>query len=477
MALIDMVMPKMGESIMECTVITWLKQVGDQIEVDDSVLEVATDKVDTEVPASHAGIIRERLVNEGDVVPIGQIIARIEVRQEAGTSAGSAFDPAPLASREEVGMDVAAVNDSTEAETVKSASALEVSIGSMSTQSGLGRATGPVFDGRFYSPLVLNIAREESITRAELDTIPGSGQDNRVTKKDILAYVLGRNESPKAANAEPEQAVTVTVPATVPAAIPAPAVPRSSPQLQSPAPQSPSLNGSSDIIQMDRMRKMIAQRMVESKQTSPHVTSFVEADMTAIVQWRTANKDAFKKQNGENLTYTPILIDAVVKAIRDFPMINVSVSGDQILVKRPINIGMAVALPSGNLIVPVIHDAAQYNLVGLTKKVNDLTRRARENKLTADDLAGGTYTISNIGTFGNLMGTPIIVQPQVAIMAFGAIVKKPAVIETPQGDLLGIRQLMFLSHSYDHRVVDGALGGKFVRRVADYFEAWNEPNL
>ena len=474
MALIDMVMPKMGESIMECTVITWLKQVGDQIEVDDSVLEVATDKVDTEVPASHTGIIRERLVNEGDVVPIGQIIARIEVQQEAGTSDGPSFDPAPLVSREEVGMDVAGVNDSEEAETVESASALEASIGSMSTGPGFVRATtGPVFDGRFYSPLVLNIAREEAITRAELDTIPGSGQDNRVTKKDMLAYVLGRSESPKAANAKPEQAVSATAPATVPA----PTALLSSPQPQSPALQSPSLNGSSDIIQMDRMRRLIAQRMVESKQTSPHVTSFVEADMTAIVQWRTANKDAFKKQNGENLTYTPILIDAVVKAIRDFPMINVSVSGDQILVKRSINIGMAVALPSGNLIVPVIHDAAQYNLVGLTKKVNDLTRRARENKLTADDLAGGTYTISNIGTFGNLMGTPIIVQPQVAIMAFGAIVKKPAVIETPQGDLLGIRQLMFLSHSYDHRVVDGALGGQFVRRVADYFEAWNEANL
>jgi len=464
MALIDMVMPKMGESIMECTVITWLKQVGDRIEVDESVLEVATDKVDTEVPASHTGILKERLVNEGDVVPIGQIIARIETEQEVGASAGPESDPAPLASREEVGMDVAAVNDSDEAEAIESATALEASIGSMSTKPGLlPVANGPAFEGRFYSPLVLNIAREEGISRAELDTIPGSGSENRVTKKDMLAYVLDRAEGHKTVAAPPS--------ATAPAA-PAPAPP--APRLQ---PATASINGSSDIVQMDRMRKMIAQRMVESKQTSPHVTSFVEADMTAIVQWRTANKDAFKKQTGENLTYTPILIDAVVKAIRDFPMINVSVDGDSILVKRSINIGMAVALPSGNLIVPVIHDAAQYNLTGLTKKVNDLTRRARENKLTADDLAGGTYTISNIGTFGNLMGTPIIVQPQVAIMAFGAIVKKPAVIETPQGDLLGIRQLMFLSHSYDHRVVDGALGGQFVRRVADYFEGWNEPAL
>ncbi|ARK11977.1 dihydrolipoamide acetyltransferase family protein [Fibrella sp. ES10-3-2-2] len=468
MALIDMVMPKMGESIMECTVITWLKQVGDRIEVDESVLEVATDKVDTEVPASHTGILRERLVNEGDVVPIGQIIARIEIEQEAGAPAGPESDPAPLASREEVGMDVAAVNDSDEAEAIESATALEASIGSMSTKPGLlPVAAGPAFEGRFYSPLVLNIAREEGISRAELDTIPGSGSDNRVTKKDMLAYVLDRAEGRKTTAAAPS--------ATAPAApTPMPSAPRPTPAS---APGSASLNGSSDIIQMDRMRKMIAQRMVESKQTSPHVTSFVEADMTAIVQWRTANKDAFKKQTGENLTYTPILIDAVVRAIRDFPMINVSVEGDTILVKRSINIGMAVALPTGNLIVPVIHDAAQYNLIGLTKKVNDLTRRARENKLTADDLAGGTYTISNIGTFGNLMGTPIIMQPQVAIMAFGAIVKKPAVIETPQGDLLGIRQLMFLSHSYDHRVVDGALGGQFVRRVADYFEGWNEPAL
>lgn len=463
MALIDMVMPKMGESIIECTVITWLKEVGDRIEIDDSVLEVATDKVDTEVPASATGILKERLVNDGDVVPIGQIIARIETEQEAGTSATSS-DPAPLASLEQVGVDVAAVNDVEEADVVHSAASLEASIGSMSTKPGLVPvAAGPAFEGRFYSPLVLNIAREEGISRAELDTIPGSGSDNRVTKKDMLAYVLDRAETQRAGSMGRGVAGNGN-------AAPAPQPPR-------PQPHAPSLNGSADIIQMDRMRKMIAQRMVESKQTSPHVSSFVEADMTAIVQWRTANKDAFKKQTGENLTYTPILIDAVVKAIRDFPMINVSVDGDTILVKRNINVGMAVALPTGNLIVPVIHDAAQYNLIGLTKKVNDLTRRARENKLTADDLAGGTYTISNIGTFGNLMGTPIIVQPQVAIMAFGAIVKKPAVIETPQGDLLGIRQLMFLSHSYDHRVVDGALGGQFVRRVADYFEGWNEPNL
>jgi 2-oxoglutarate dehydrogenase E2 component (dihydrolipoamide succinyltransferase) len=306
----------------------------------------------------------------------------------------------------------------------------------------------------------LNIAKEEGVSREELDQITGSGAENRITKKDILAYVIDRAEGRlqdrdhvSSVAAKPAGSFAQTPVAT--------------------SDSSRSVNGQTDIIQMDRMRKMIAQRMVESKQISPHVSSFVEADMTPIVEWRTRIKDQFKQQTGENLTYTPILVEAVVKAINDFPLINVSVEGDTILVKKPVNIGMAVALPNGNLIVPVIHNADQYNLVGLTKKVNDLTKRARENKLTADDLAGGTYTISNIGTFGNLMGTPIIVQPQVAIMAFGAIVKKPAVIETPQGDFIGIRQLMFLSHSYDHRVVDGSLGGQFVRRVADYLEKFD----
>lgn len=472
MALIDMVMPKMGESIMECTVIGWLKQPGDRFDADESVLEVATDKVDTEVPAPYAGVLKEILVKDGDVVPIGQPIARIETdvaveadNVPAGTDASG--DPAPLSSLEQVGMDVAAANDIEEADVEASATEMEASIGAMSSRP-VSVLTGntaetTAFEGRYYSPLVLNIAKEEGISRAELDRIPGTGADNRITKRDILGYVEGRTNNP-AAN-------VASTPSVAPAITQAPSAPKASPAPR-PQPAAQSLNGSSDIIQMDRMRKMIAQRMVESKQTSPHVTSFVEADLTAVVQWRAANKDAFKQQTGENLTYTPILVDAIVKAIRDFPLINVSVEGDTILVKKAINVGMAVALPTGNLIVPVIHDAAQYNLVGLTKKVNDLSKRARENKLTADDLAGGTYTVSNIGTFGNLMGTPIIVQPQVAIMAFGAIVKKPAVIETPQGDLIGIRHMMFLSHSYDHRVVDGALGGQFVRRVADYLEGF-----
>ncbi|QMW06496.1 dihydrolipoamide acetyltransferase family protein [Spirosoma foliorum] len=473
MALIDMVMPKMGESIMECTVITWLKKPGDRIETDESVLEVATDKVDTEVPAPCNGILKELLVKDGDVVAVGAPIARIEAEESAITESepvAGGSQPNETASDDAdqtpkgIG-DIANVPAETESiEITESARELEATISAMSSRPATVVANATAFPDRFYSPLVLNIAKEERISRDELDRIPGSGAENRVTKKDILAYVIDRAEGRLPGIGSAGQGARSTGFQTTPSQHPAPS---SLP----PAPRS--LNGQTDIIQMDRMRKMIAQRMVESKQISPHVSSFVEADLTPVVEWRTKIKDRFKQQTGENLTYTPILLEAIVKAIKDFPMINISVEGDQILVKKAINIGMAVALPSGNLIVPVIHNADQYNLVGLTKKVNDLTKRARENKLTADDLAGGTYTFSNIGMFGNLMGTPIIVQPQVAIMAFGAIVKKPAVIETPQGDFIGIRQLMFLSHSYDHRVVDGSLGGQFVRRVADYLEKFD----
>ncbi len=453
MALINMVMPSMGESIMECTVIQWLKQPGDRIEADESVLEVATDKVDTEVPASETGVLVELLVQAGDVVAIGAPVARIDTEVAAQTRPVSTSPAPPAATPLTEVVPLAVATQPEASDQVAVAYSLEASISAMSSRPA--PAETPIFADRFYSPLVLNIAKEESVSRPELDRIPGTGVGGRLTKKDILTYVMDRVEgnlhSP--ANSTPK-----------------------SPKSQAHSPQPTpvrSLNGQNDIIQMDRMRKLIAQRMVESKQISPHVTSFVEADMTGIVQWRTAHKEKFQQETGENLTFMPLLIQAVVKAIHDFPLINSSVEGDTIVVKKTINIGMAVALPSGNLIVPVIHDAGQYNLAGLTKRINDLTRRARANKLTADDLAGGTYTVSNIGTFGNLMGTPIIVQPQVAIMAFGAIVKKPAVIETPQGDLLGIRQLMFLSHSYDHRVIDGSLGGQFVRRVADYLEQFD----
>lgn len=425
MAIVEMVMPRMGESVMECTIISILKNIGDRVDADDSVMEVATDKVDTEVPTPYGGIIKEILVKEGDVVPIGGVVIRIETSKETDTN-GVEPVPAPEA--------VADLEK--QFEVVSSISTPIVSQSSQTTGSE-----------RFYSPLVLNIARTEGISRQELERIIGTGAENRVTKKDILEYLSHR------------QSVSGSQPAT------------GSQQPSETDHQKSTIDNRSseiEIIPMDRMRRMIAERMIESKNTSAHVASFVETDMTNIVMWRHQVKDEFRKQTGEGITYTPILIEAVVKAIKDFPLINISVEGENIIKKRAINIGMAVALPNGNLIVPVIHHADQYSLIGLTKKVNELANRARQNKLTADDLAGGTYTISNIGTFGNIMGTPIIVQPQVAIMAFGSIQKRPVVIETPQGDVIGIRSMMYISHSYDHRVVDGALGGMFVKRVSDY---------
>lgn len=444
-----MIMPKMGESIMEGTVLKWLKNVGDTIEQDESVLEVATDKVDTEVPAIQGGVLKEILVQEGDVVAVGAPIAIISTNGE-DTAA-----PAPAA---------------TEAPAAATAPQAAAQPAAASADAAVVKLDQPA-SGRFYSPLVLNIAREEGISMQELEYIPGTGKEGRVSKKDILTYVEGRKNAPQQAaapQAQPQAQAPVAT--TQPQAAPAPAA---QPQTQAvPAASKPaaSYSGNVEIIEMDRMRKMIADRMVDSKRISPHVTSFVEADVTNIVNWRNKWKNDYKRREGENLTFTPIFIDAIAKAIKDFPMINVSVDGGNIIRHKDINIGMAVALPSGNLIVPNIKNADQLNLNGLTKKVNDLANRGRINKLTPDDLAGGTYTVSNVGSFGNVMGTPIIMQPQVAIMAVGAIKKKPAVIETPEGDLIGIRHFMFLSHSYDHRVVDGSLGGMFVRRVADYLE-------
>jgi 2-oxoglutarate dehydrogenase E2 component (dihydrolipoamide succinyltransferase) len=421
MSLIEIIMPKMGESIMEATVLKWLKNVGDYVEADEYLLEVATDKIDTEVPSSHAGILTEILVPEGEVAEIGKPICII---QTEGDETENVPKPAEISTKLE-----------NEIEEIKNLTGINIDPLPALASSNNG--------ARFYSPLVLNICKEEGISTQELETVAGSGADGRVTKHDIFAYLENR--------------ITATTKPQV-----------AEKQLMKSAPVVSS--GNDEIIVMDRMRKMIAERMVDSKRIAPHVTSFVETDMTNAALWRTAIKDDFKKQFGQNITYTPILVEAIVKAIKDFPNINASVDGDKIIVKRNINIGMAVALPSGNLIVPVIHNADQYDLVGLTKKINDITKRARENKLKPEDLEGGTYTFSNIGTFGNIMGTPIIMQPQVAIMAFGAIQKKPAVIETPQGDLLGIRQKMFISHSYDHRVVDGSLGGMFLKCVSDYLE-------
>jgi 2-oxoglutarate dehydrogenase E2 component (dihydrolipoamide succinyltransferase) len=421
MALVEMMMPRMGESIYECTILHWLKNVGDKIEADDMIVEVATDKIDTEVGSSHSGILKKILVNEGETATIGKPICMIEVEiEEKITISPKSTFQSPN----------------------ETAKIIEQEIHTFIHQTNSDKNNG--FSQKFYSPLVLNIAKEEGLSIEQLDKIKGTGAENRVTKSDILSFIKNK-ETKVTRNEFSSQNLIKEI--------------------------SKDWDSQNDeIIEMDRMRKMISARMVESKRISAHVTSFVETDMTNIVQWRERKKEKFMEETGENITFTPILLEAVIKAIKDFPMINIQVDGDKIIRKKQINIGMAVALPTGNLIVPVIHNADSYSLVGLTKKVNDLTNRARINKLTPDDLSDGTYTVSNIGTFGNIMGTPIILQPQVAIIAFGVIQKKPSVIETPQGDLLGIRHKMFISHSYDHRVVDGLLGGQFVKRVSDYLE-------
>lgn len=418
MALVELIMPKMGESIMEATILSWLKKPGDKIEQDESVLEVATDKVDTEVPSTHGGILKEILAEKGAVVQVGKPIAIISTEAAVETQEEK-IAPAPVAKTE---VKVAAVIASN---------------GSHTTVSDFKSAN------RFYSPLVKNIAKEEKIALAELEAIPGTGSEGRLTKKDLMDYLQNRKLG---------QSISIT---------------QSGPLVPA------SVSAGDEIIQMDRMRKMIAERMVDSKRISPHVTSFVEADMTNIVFWRNKMKHEFQKREGDSLTFTPVFIEAIIQAIKDFPLINIQVDGDKIIKKKDINIGMAVALPSGNLIVPVIKNADQFNITGLAKAVNDLAKRARENKLKPDELSGGTYTITNVGSFGNVMGTPIIMQPQVGIMAVGAIQKKPAVVETPYGDAIAIRHKVFLSHSYDHRVVDGSLGGSFVRRVADYLEKFD----
>jgi len=489
MARVEMTMPKMGESIMEGTVLKWLKQVGDAIEQDESVLEVATDKVDTEVPALYAGTLAEILVQEGQVVAVGAPIAIVETAVAAVNGTALAPAPANTDELEEASAHPVVVDYEGPSQPAAANGAAVPYLPTPNDPQAAERATvaeHPVLSGRFYSPLVLSIARAESIGMADLERLPGTGQEGRVTKKDILEYVAAGKHPLAPAQTEAAPAAVAPAPAA-PIPAPAPAMPaapvvaavaavpaKASANGQQPATKpAPSVSGGQELIEMDRMRKMIAQRMVDSKRISPHVTSFVEADVTELVQWRNKHKDAYKKREGENLTFTPIFVQAVARAIQDFPLINVSVEGDFIIKKRDINIGVAVALPSGNLIVPVIKNADQLNLNGLSKRVNDLATRARAGQLKPDDLDGGTYTLSNVGSFGNVMGTPIIMQPQVAIMAVGAIKKKPAVIETPQGDLIGVRHFMFLSHSYDHRVVDGSLGGMFVRRVADYLEQFD----
>ena len=423
----------MGESVAEATITSWLKEVGETIEADEAVLEIATDKVDSEVPSEVEGVLVEKLFDVDDVVQVGQTIAVIETEGEASVTA----------SQPEPGKTEASQETPVVAEVEKTIAAARETAATI-VSSG----------DRFYSPLVRNIAKKEGISQSELDAMPGTGKDGRVTKNDILAYLDNRGKQAPVTSSEVEKS-------------------QPSQETEKPKASPVVASGDDEIIEMTRMGKLIAHHMVESVQTSAHVQSFIEADVTKIWNWRNKVKKEFAQREGENLTFTPIFMEAVAKALRDYPMMNISVQGDTIIKKKHINLGMAAALPDGNLIVPVIKDADQLNLVGMTKKVNDLAGRARENKLKPDDIQGGTYTVTNVGTFGSIMGTPIINQPQVGILALGAIRKVPAVVETPEGDFIGIRYRMFMSHSYDHRVVNGALGGQFVKAVKDYLEAWD----
>ncbi|WP_264531031.1 dihydrolipoamide acetyltransferase family protein [Flavobacterium sp. N502540] len=432
MARFELKLPKMGESVAEATITNWLKEVGDKIEADEAVLEIATDKVDSEVPSEVSGVLIEQLFGKDDLVQVGQTIAIIETEGDA---------PA-----------VKAVETAAPAEVTEIEKTIEVAKDAVAAPQDFSGSD------KFFSPLVKNIAKEEGISVAELESIAGSGKDGRVTKEDILKYIETRKSGVQAPKAVVEAPKAVQ-----------PAAPVQKSQQAVPV----SVNGGDEIVEMDRMRKLISGYMVASVQTSAHVQSFIEVDVTNIVKWRDKVKSAFEKREGEKLTFTPIMMEAVAKALKDFPGMNISVDGEYIIKKKNINLGMAAALPNGNLIVPVIKNADQLNLVGMAKAVNDLGNRAKAGKLKPDDTQGGTYTVTNVGTFGSVFGTPIINQPQVGILALGAIRKVPAVIETPEGDFIGIRQKMFLSHSYDHRVVDGALGGSFVKRVAEYLEAFD----
>lgn len=436
MAKIELKLPQMGESVAEATITSWLKEVGDTIEADEAVLEIATDKVDSEVPSEVDGVLVEKFFNVDDVAKVGDVLAIIETD---GDQEGVAEIETP---------------DEVQEQDSQESFAEELESGITEVQESL--ENGPDFTSteRFYSPLVKNIAKQENITLEELEDIQGTGKDGRVTKNDILEYLESKDSS---------KAVKVPDP-----------VQKQQPSAEPPASVTPvSVNGQDEIIEMSRMGKLISQHMIDSIKTSAHVQSFIEVDVTNVWNWRNKVKDEFLKREGEKLTFTPIFMQVIAKTIKDFPLINISLQGDKVIKKKNINLGMAAALPDGNLIVPVIKNADQLNLVGMAKRVNDLAARARGNKLKPDEITEGTYTVTNVGAFGSVMGTPIINQPQVAILALGAIRKVPAVIETPEGDFIGIRHKMFLSHSYDHRVVNGALGGQFIQRVAQYLEAWD----
>lgn len=443
---IELIMPKMGESINEATILSWLKKEGDEISLDEPILEIATDKVDTEVPSPVNGTISKTLFNEGDVIEVGKAIAILETSDEVDADTPVLeSDDSPSAASEE------------KSETSKT----EAAPARAESTSGPVKEKSKGDRKNFYSPLVMNIAREENVSMNELENINGSGKEGRVTKQDILAFIETRTKAPETKEAPKTSAQTSSSIKSTAASV--------NGVQEKDVPVFPG----DEIIEMDRMRKLISEHMSYSKKISPHVTSFVEADVTNIVNWRNKHKNEFQKREGGKLTFTPIFIEAIAKAIKDFPMVNISISGDKIIKRKNINIGMAAALPSGNLIVPVIKNADHKNLTGLAKEVNDLAGRARENKLLPDEIQGGTITMTNVGTFGNLSGTPVIFQPQVAILATGSIIKKPAVVETEFGDVIAIRHLMFLSLSYDHRVVDGALGGGFLRKIADYLEAFD----
>jgi 2-oxoglutarate dehydrogenase E2 component (dihydrolipoamide succinyltransferase) len=453
----ELTMPKMGESVAEATITQWLKNEGDTIALDESVLTIATDKVDSDIPSPVAGVLVKRLFQENDVIQVGQVIAHIQTDGDAPAAAPAKVEAAAPFAEKPVPQAPADASPAANAAAIEtSAEAVKNSTGAIPRES----------QGRFYSPLVRSIAEAEGISETELNGIEGSGNEGRVTKSDVMAYLKKRAASPA-----PSTPATTQPAASAAAPAPSAGAPANAGHgFKAP---SPTIFPGDELVEMDRMRTLIADHMVMSKHVSPHVTSFVEADVTNIVLWRNKVKGAYEKRENDKLTFTPIFMEAVVKAIKDFPNINVSIDGKTIVKHKPINLGMATALPTGNLIVPVIKNADRYSLSGLAKAVNELADKARNNQLAPDDIQGGTYTVTNVGTFGNVMGTPIINQPQVAILALGAIRKMPAVVETPSGDMIAIRHKMFLSHSYDHRVVDGALGGMFVRRVADYLEQWD----
>ncbi len=434
MSKFELKLPKMGESVAEATITSWLKEVGDTIELDEAIVEIATDKVDSEVPSEVEGVLVERLFEVDDVVDVGQVIAVIET---------SSVDVIPAISE----------NENDEKEVVEEIPTVEsIKTEMQISEEALEDLTSPT--GKFYSPLVKNIAKTEGVSMDELEAMVGSGKDNRVTKSDILAYIENGNSHSARTVDKQHQVVKLSKPKS---------------NTKTPV----SVGGEDEIIEMTRMGKLIAKHMVDSVQTSAHVQSFVEVDVTNIVKWRNRVKDDFFNREGEKITYTPIFMEAVAKALRDYPMMNISLDGDRIIKRKDINLGMAAALADGNLIVPVIKRADQLNLAGMTKAVNDLAKRARAGNLNPDDIQGGTYTVTNVGGFGSITGTPIINQPQVGILALGSVRKVPAVIETPEGDFIGIRHKMIISHSYDHRVVNGALGSLFAKRIADYLEAWD----